>query len=189
MTEPTPPDGREPAATPAAAAVAVLLAVALLAVGLLAGREFLVVRGVFHGRPWLRDALAWLGRITWHGWLWPVSIAAVVLGLVLLAAAVKPRGRRHLPTRGEPVLWLRPTDIARASTAAALRVPGVQRAHTTSGRRRVDVHAFAHDDAQPLGPTIRDEVATALAELRTPPRVRVHVAVRADAHTGSAARP
>lgn len=171
MTRPS----RTPATTPASAVVAVLVAVALIGLGVVAGREFLIDRHVIDGQQWLRNLLEWIGRITWQSWQLPVAIVAVLVGALLLAIAVKPRNRTHMPTEGTPVLWLRTTDTARASTAAALRVDGIDRARTTARRRSIDVRVVTTGDANELAEQVATEVAKALHDLARPPRIKVAV--------------
>jgi hypothetical protein len=165
----------QPADTPAAAGVAVIIALGLIAIGLIAGREFLIRRGVVHTGPWLGPALRWLGRMQWHTWLLAVGFGGVLLGVVLLALAARPRNRRHIGTHGAPTLWLRPTDVARAGTAAALRVPGVTHARTIARTRRVEVHIGTEHSAPDITEAVRAEVGAAVAELADPPKVRVLV--------------
>lgn len=171
-------DGNQPADTPAAAVVAVLLSIALIAAGLVSGRELMVDRNVFHGHAWVGPAMAWIGRITWHNWMLYLSIVAIAVGLALLAVAAKPRNREHIPTAGTPTLWLRARDVARFSTAAALRVPGVTDAHSTARRRSVDVEVVAARGPEEVIDAVRAEISSALDGLAVPPRVRVSVTAR-----------
>jgi hypothetical protein len=164
-----------PVGTPMAAIVAAVVALTLIALGVVAGREFLIARSVVRGRPWLRNAVEWLGRFTWQGWVLPVAVAATVLGMALLVIAVLPRGHHHVAGTSNPTLWLRPTDLARAATAAALRVPGIEQAHTTSGKRTVTIHIVAESDAETSKEQVRHEVTTALADFGGRARVRIHV--------------
>jgi hypothetical protein len=174
MTRDEPRQAYRPADTPAAAVVAVLIAIALIAIGIIAGREFLIRRNIIHTRPWLRDLLEWLSRMQWHTWLLAVGFGGLLLGVLLLAVATKPRNRRHIGTRGTPALWLRPTDVARAATAAALRVDGVDHARTIARKRTVEIHVWAGRDAADLTPAVLAEATEALAELTAPPRIRIH---------------
>lgn len=173
MSRGGPGQSRRPADTPAAAVVAVLIAIGLIAIGIIAGREFLIRRNVIHTRPWIRDLFEWLSRMQWHTWLLAVGFGGVLVGLLLLAIAAKPRTRRHIGTRGTPALWLRPTDIARAATAAALRVDGVTHAHSIARKRTVEIHMVAERDSDGIAGAVAAEATVALAELAHPPRIKV----------------
>jgi hypothetical protein len=105
----------------------------------------------------------------------PVAIGAIVLGLLLLVAAVKPRAHTHVGTATSPTLWLTTTDTARASTAAALHVEGVIRAHTTADRRTVRVRIVSDDTNPDIVDNVSHRVSRALAELDPPPVIRVSV--------------
>jgi hypothetical protein len=102
-----------------------------------------------------------------------VGFGGLLLGVLLLAVAAKPRNRRHIGTRGTPALWLRPTDIARATTAAALRVDGVEHAHTVAGKRTVEVHIVTQRATGDYDESVLAAATAALAELANPPRIKV----------------
>ena len=82
----------------------------------------------------------WVAELHWQGWMLPAGIAAMVLGLVLVYTAVVPTSRTHLALGSDagPVVWLRPTDVARMCSAHAGTVAGVHSVHTTwtGGARR-----------------------------------------------------
>lgn len=169
----TPP---EPAAKPAAARIAVVIGALLIVLAAVAGRDFLTERGAMPGPLWLRNTFEWLSRMTWHSWMLPAAIAALVVGAILLVAAFTRRAPTHLPTNGTPTLWLRATDVARMSTWAALHVDGVRRAQTTVGRRRARVRVTSDGrDAYALVRAVEAAVGGALHDLARPPLVSVRI--------------
>jgi hypothetical protein len=169
------PPTRRPRGTPVAAAVAIGVSAALIGVGLVAGRELLVEHEVIDEAPWVANTFGWVGRLTWATWMLPLAIGAVVLGLLLLVAAVKPRAHSHVGTATSPVLWLTTTDTARASTAAALHAEGVIRAHTTADRRTVRVRVVGDDTNPDIVDAVQHRVGRALADLDPKPEIRVSV--------------
>ncbi|WP_430333806.1 DUF6286 domain-containing Asp23/Gls24 family envelope stress response protein [Rhodococcus sp. ACT016] len=171
---------RTPTAAPAAVPAAVAIAVGLLALAAVAARELLIARGAISGAPWLRNTFEWIGRLHWEQWLVPVSLAALVLGVLFVLLALAPRTRTHVPARigaDAPAVWLRPVDVARMCSARAGTVAGVLSAHTTVDRRRATVHVVAAPD-RPTG-ELRDVVADAVRDSLTvldrPLKLRVRV--------------
>ncbi|WP_068275624.1 DUF6286 domain-containing protein [Aldersonia kunmingensis] len=169
------PPTQRPRGTPVAAAVAIGISGALIGAGLIAGREFLVEHDVIDEAPWIANTFGWVGRLSWATWMLPVAIGAVVLGLLLVVVAAKPRSHSHVGTATSPALWLTTTDTARASTAAALHVEGVIRAHTTADRRTVRVRVVSDDTNPDIVDAVQHRVGRALAELDPKPEIRVSV--------------
>lgn len=165
----------EPVARPAAAPITVVVAIFLIGLGFVAGHDFLVERDVIPGPEWTRNAFHWLSRVTWQGWMLPVAIGAIVIGAAMLVAVAKPRVRTHFAVGGEPAMWLRPTDVARRSTAVTMQVDGVLRAHTTVDRRTAKVTVTTDAAASHAADSVRHAVEAALTDLVDPPQVQVVV--------------
>lgn len=171
---------RPPTAPPAAVPAAIAIAIALLALAAVAARELLIVRGTLSGAPWLRNTFEWASRLHWDTWLVPVSLTALVVGVLCVLLALSPRARTHVPTRsdaGAPTVWLRPVDIARLCSVRAGTVPGVASAHTTVDRRRATVHVVpvADGPTPDLADAVTSAVSDALSVLGGPLKLRVHV--------------
>ena len=164
-----------PLARPLAVYAALVVGVALVALGVIAGREFLIEHNGYGGPPLVRNSVEWVSRVTWQPWFLPVSVAALLGGLMLLAAALLPRRRTHVDTAGNPRLWLRTTDVARLSTAAALHVDGVRRAVTDAGRRNVRVRVVQDTRSPDVTDAVQSAVTTVLADLSRRLDVRVDV--------------
>lgn len=171
---------RTPRATPAAVPAATLIAFAVLALALASGRELLIARGTIPGAPWLRNSFEWLGRLHWSEWIVPVAVGSIVLGIVFIGAALKPRPRTHLPVRGggqASIVWLRPTDLARNCSSEAVTVPGVASARTTVDRKRVTVHVIRNeaDSAPEIASAVHAAVQPNVALLGTALALQVKV--------------
>ncbi|MFZ2174466.1 MAG: DUF6286 domain-containing Asp23/Gls24 family envelope stress response protein [Rhodococcus sp. (in: high G+C Gram-positive bacteria)] len=175
----TPVRPRTPRATPAAVPAAVVIAVGAIGLAIVAARELLIVRGTIPSAPWIRNTFEWVGRLHWSDWIVPGAVAAVVLGVALVIAALKPRPRTHLPVRigSTPIVWLRPTDLARKSSSQAGSVPGVRSAHTTVDRKHVTVRVVRSEvsPAADVAIAVREAVEPTLSLLGTSPELRVQV--------------
>ncbi|MBB4935239.1 hypothetical protein F4561_006133 [Lipingzhangella halophila] len=119
------------------------------------------------------------------GWNHPavlgVSGALVLLGLILLVAALIPGRGGYLPLRtGDPALavGLSRAGMRSALATAAREVDGVEGARVSVGRRRVRVRANTHLRAadglrEAVGDAVRERLAE-LAPLR-PLRIRTRI--------------
>ncbi|WP_448851608.1 DUF6286 domain-containing protein [Corynebacterium sp. 335C] len=178
---------RRPQAAPAARGVVYLVSLLLLALAGVAIWDILVRTDLVQGPELIASALDWATATDWNPWLIAVGAAAVMLGLLLLVAALKPRRTTHLRANAEASAWLRPVDVARLVSRAARKVPGVISVGTSATRKRITltVHgggATAEELRDRIARAVEPVVADALAE---PPAVVVRVT--ANRETGSPA--
>lgn len=172
---------RPPTASPAALPVALVLAALLLGVAFVAGREFLIIHDTIVGAPWIGNAVDWIAELHWAPWMIGAAAASVLLGLILLALGLKPRTKTHIgassPTSSSPLVWLRPTDVARMCSDHAGSVPGAESARTTVTRKKVtvDVHRTAESDSTSLAESVTAAVAPTLAILADTRKIQVRV--------------
>jgi len=169
-----------PLASPAAAPAAAFVAIAALVLAFTAARELLIVRGTYGGAPWLRNSFEWFARLHWQTWLAPVAACCVVLGLVLIVVALKPRRRTHVPLRVAgpvPTVWMRRTDVARMCSAHAAALTAVRTARTVVDRRRAVVRVVAEDETpvEEIVAAVRGAVEPNLAALADPVELVVEV--------------
>lgn len=183
--------GPKPLSAPTVAAPAVLLAIALLGVSALCVRELIVYANLIDADPWLADSAVWIAQLQWRDWMRWAAPAALLTGFGLVVLAVKPRRLTHVPLRAATDIWLRPTDVARLSSARALEEADVLAATTTVTKRvaAVTVTAevdsgqldVANGDAASAGDTrdlqarVAARVAVLMADLEQPLKVRVTV--------------
>jgi uncharacterized alkaline shock family protein YloU len=176
------PRPRPPTASPAALPLALVLALCLLGVAFVAGREFLVVREQIDGRPWIAAAVDWVAELHWATWMIGAAVGAVLIGAILLAVGLKPRTRTHTgaksPTAASPLVWLRPTDVARICSDHAEEVPGAASARTTVTKKRVtvDVRRIGEPpeiERDLLTESVADAVRPVLEVLADPRKLRV----------------
>ena len=153
--------GHRPAASPAARYLAVLLGLLLLAGAAVAGRDLYIRYTDVDWQPWVSSATTWLGDLSYRNWMLPAGIAALIIGLLLLWAAIRPRTKTHREIDSDIAVWMRPVDIARMCTASAQRVPGVMGAHTVARKRSIDVTVIGNTRDQKL----REELQQSLQPL------------------------
>ncbi|RAV34439.1 DUF6286 domain-containing protein [Corynebacterium heidelbergense] len=165
----------EPKAAPAAKWLVLLLGLLLLALTAVLIRDILVHEQVITGGQWLPDAFTWLGALTFVTWMFAAAIACGLVALLVLWFVFKPRAKTHLPLAAGTEAWVRPTDVARMSTASARRINGVLRAHSKASRKKVKVHAVVGVLDDGLQQRITDAVERRLSVLADPPAVQVRV--------------
>lgn len=173
MTAPAVPAARS-AAVPRT--LGILLALLLVAAGLVAAREALAAASLLGLHPsdaWLPGALQELDGRPVDGAAAGAGAVLVVLGLVLLLAAAH-RGPADVAVRENPVVRLRPEDVARLATARAADVDGVLSVRSSATARTVQVQVDG-TGATGLGDEVRAAVEHRLAGLTPTVQVRVVV--------------
>ncbi|WP_148281486.1 Asp23/Gls24 family envelope stress response protein [Tsukamurella sp. 1534] len=103
-----------PRRTDGAVLLSVPVLLALLGLGAVALHDALVAQGWLSGARWLDGPVRAADDLGWAWWTWPLAIASIVLGLVLVVLAIKPRKRSHVHVTDD--LWLRPDFAAGART-------------------------------------------------------------------------
>lgn len=178
-------DRRAPRANPWARYSAVVTGLVLLAVAAVCARElWLRNSSSIRWESWVDPVMLVVAGATFQPWMLPAGAGAVLLGGFLVWVAFRPRTRTHreLTVSGSSgaSVWVRPVDIARLLSAAALRVPGVVDAagHVTGRGATVSVTAGpAVDDPSPA-------VDAALTRLLADLGLDLSVRVRLRSHEG-----
>ncbi|WP_405059583.1 DUF6286 domain-containing protein [Kribbella sp. NBC_01505] len=168
---------KKPVAAPAAAKVAVIGALAVLAIAAVAIRDTLVTTGVIDGSSWLEWVFKKAEVLRPADWMTYSGGAAVLIGVWVLIAALKPRKATHLAVgdAGSGV-WIRSRDAARLATDTARGIDSVTSAGTkTSGRRKLRVAATTFGDADRVRDELADAIAQRLNTISPSPRVRALV--------------
>lgn len=177
MDSPTAIKGR-----PAARLAAILIGLVTIGIGFVAARELWWVRTEGHHRhAWLDPVLRFISDVTYQPWMLVAGIATVILALLLIAIAFKPRPRTHVALIDAATCYVRPLDIARLATLNAKQVPGVKQAHTTVNGSARSIRVVASVDSQQLGEAkayeerIRSSVEPLTLKLHTRPKLKVVV--------------
>lgn len=173
------PAAKSPAGTGATPLVAQLLALALVALGVVAVQHLLVQLGAVSGDSWLDSVVQSADGVAGDSpAVLAAAIAALVVGVLLLPIALKPRPRRTLALTADSGVHLRRKDLTRVVEAAIDGTDGITDADVSVGRRRVKVVArsvaTADRDAA-LESTVREQVEKVCAAVDRSPRVTVTI--------------
>lgn len=136
-----------PAGAPVAVWFGALLGVAML--GLCAGaiRDLIIEAKWVNDREWTQAAADWITRIHWYQWMWAVAVGLILVGLLFVWLALKPRKRTFVSLGDYEVMWTRRGDVARRCSVAVATLPGVEHATTVVGRRTAKVTVTTSDGA------------------------------------------
>lgn len=152
----------EPRATPVARYVAVLIGAALLSLAVVCGRElWLRNDDDADWRSWVDPAVMTVGEATFQPWMLPAAVVAILVAVILVWIAVRPRTRTHRQVASSAGVWMRPVDIARMLTATARTVPGVSSAHSQVSGSSATVTVATHSGRT----DVTEAVPAALAPL------------------------
>lgn len=170
VARPTPakPVSRAPRARPVAQPLALLLALGLVALAVVGVHDLAAARGWSAGRPWIPDVVGDLDGLTATTAVVTASVAAVVVGALLLLVALAPARRTHLRVRGDVDLWVSPAAVGALARATADRAPGVVSADVTRATRRrvvVEVVTQRAGEADAVADGVRSALAGSLADL------------------------
>ncbi len=172
-----PAAGRPPSALPAAAPAGVFLALVLLGLGVVALRDTAVTLQWLPGTPWIDAVVHRIDglRFTWT--MVPAGLAALVVGMALVIAALRPSRKTALPVTAASSIWISPWDLAAAASYAANSVPGVFDARTAATRRTLTISAQVADSTTAKAKTadIVAAVHAATAIVAASPKVTVTI--------------
>ncbi|MGZ0145888.1 Asp23/Gls24 family envelope stress response protein [Kribbella sp. WER1] len=146
-------------------------ALVLVGVGVVGVAEMLRATGLLRGQVIPAD---WFGRtvvVEPGDWMRVAGIAAVVVGLVVLVLAVKPRRRTHLQV-GD-LVWIRPAAAARLAADSASRVDSVTAASVVAKRRRLQATVTMFGSPKRVHDEVQATIADRLRSVTPQPRVRV----------------
>lgn len=152
-----------------------ILAVLALAAGGILVRDALVWFGIITGPAWTSKAAWSVNGMTPQGWLIPVSIAAVLLGLWLLMVGLRRRPRTGIALAADTGVFLRPVDVARLARARAEDVNGVLHATANATRRTVTVTVTSTNEGDDVSNAVQQAVTDRVSALASAPTVRVRV--------------
>ncbi|MEX3507775.1 MULTISPECIES: DUF6286 domain-containing protein [unclassified Corynebacterium] len=168
--------GQQPKASPAARGWAIFLGLLLLALAVMAGRETWLVATDANASSWVTPVTDLVARENLETWMIWAGVAAVVVGLIFLIVAFKPRRKTHMRLESErSSVWLRAVDVARRSSAVARQVPGVAAARTQATDKNVKITVNGDTEDPALAPRVEEAVSQALQTLESTPRVSVTV--------------
>lgn len=164
----------QPRALPAAGWLGPLSALVLILLGVVAGQDALARWGVSGlGSSWLGTVFTDIDGLRAATWNVPAGVVLVLIGLVVLYAALKPRRRTHVQADGDADLWFTPTALEALGRDAAEGVPGVARVSVTSTRSAVRVRVATDNPDEVSGP-VEDAVRSRLEGAGVSVSVKTH---------------
>ena len=173
-----------PTATPGAVWITSLFALALIALGAIAIRDICIDQKWITGSQWIAAASRWISELSWQGWFWAVAIALIVVGLLLVWTAIRPRTKTHIALDGAgtvdgyaPSTWTRKVDVARRASDVARQAKGVTKADSTVKRRKVITRITTSDEAPASADAVRDAITAAIAPVLPKHTVKVKTTV------------
>lgn len=154
-----------PAQSPRVRVLSIVVGLLLVGLAVIAARDafihFRAPTGWEPILPGLPEKLTGLSPM-WAGIL---GVAAVIIGLIFLVASVKPRSQRfrRLP-HTDASIWARPVDIARFTTSAAKRQPGVLSASTLVRRDQVTIDATVLEGGEYIRERLTNDLRAEVTE-------------------------
>lgn len=171
-------DHRAPRADPWARHAAVLIGLILLSTAVVCGRElWLRNSSSIRWESWVDPIMTTIGDATFRPWMLPAGVGALLLGGFLVWVAFRPRTRTHRAlspgaSSGASV-WMRPVDISRMLSGAALTVPGVATAAGHVAGRNVTVSITTGASDTDPSPMVTTALTSLLADLGLELNLRV----------------
>lgn len=176
-----PSRGQEPKGAPIVRWWALLLSLALLALAAGFGREAWRVSTHATVDSWTQPFIDVMsadaqGSAAIAPWMLWGGAAGIVVGLLMLYAALRPRRRTHVELASGAISgWTRQVDIARRCSATARKVPGVGAARTTAGKKGIHLIINGDIEDENLATRVREVVNEELASLAHPAPLSVTV--------------
>ncbi|MEV6413643.1 DUF6286 domain-containing protein [Kribbella sp. NPDC051718] len=167
---------KKPVAAPAAATVGIIAAVGVTAIGAVGIRDALVSTGTITGTSWLEWLFSKAEVLKPVDWMIPAGIAAMLIGLWILIAALKPRKSTHLAV-GDAGIWIRNRDAARLANNTATTIDSVITADTKAKGRKLNVIATATGDVSRVRDDLTAAISQRLQTITPLPRVRTRINV------------
>ncbi len=172
----TPPAAKDPRGFPGVVILGVLWALVLIALGVVAGHDTLAYTGILSGEPWVERALSAVDGSQPQYWLVGVGVIAIVVGLVLLLAALRPRAHLGRALYADTGVFLLDRGLQRLVATAAEDVDGVDWAKTSGrgSKLRVDVRGLSVGQDTDLEERVRNSLDARVSALRSPPSIQVN---------------
>jgi hypothetical protein len=126
------------------------------------------------GEPWIERFLTEVNDNPAPDWVIPAGFVAVLLGLWLLAIALRSRPSRGIALTAQTGVFLTPASVRRIADRAARDVDGVETTSTASKSKRLTVTAtIASTDTEATKNKIMDAVRSRLEPLEEPPTIKI----------------
>lgn len=174
---------RTPVGVGSAPLVALFVALLLIALGVVAVRDALVEAGALGGISWTKSTIDWFDGSGPTAGVVAVSLAAIVLGLILLVPVFWRRPRKAVALDSQTGVFLRTPDLAKIAREATRDIDGVTDVHARASRRKLVVVVqtiTAKDEAHEIRNAVTDQLAQMQSALAKPLRAKVRI--KSEAH-------
>ena len=153
-----------------------LIAILVVAAGVVCVHDGLVHSGILNGPLWIDHAVTYLDGRHPRDWFYPVGVLLVLIGLLLVFLALRPRPRNEIPLKAQTGVFITKRSVQRLAQAAASNVDGIDTASTSASTSRVnvDVVSLSGETAE-VQQRVESSVSRALSALEKPPAVKVRV--------------
>lgn len=167
--------GSQPLASPAARWLMILFGLLLLAGAVVCGRELFIIYGGYGWGSWIQPVTTYFGEMTFKNWMVPAAVLSIIVGLLLLWLALRPRTKTHRQLDSEVSLWTRPVDIARMVTAKAEAQPGVLQARTVADKKTIKLTVVGDAFDPTLQPRVEEAVSPLIAMVASQPSLKIDI--------------
>lgn len=166
---------KRPVAAGFLSVLGVIWSLLLIALAVVCVRDALVGFGTLSGEPWINSVTDSLDGTFATNWMHVIGGVCIVVGLLLLAAALRPRPRRGIKIEADTSVLVSASAVRRVASSAAGDVDGVDTVSVSASRTRVTVDATILTSAQvdEVKANISEAVSDRLSALRDSPQVRV----------------
>lgn len=167
---------KEPRKSPRARGWMFILGLVFLAGGAVGIRELLLETDTISGPSWLQPIIDWLSHAHWVQMFLIIAVIALILGLIILIASLRPRTKTHILIDNEASMWMRPVDVARTCSARAKDQRGVLNATTVATAKRVTVIVTGDPDDPGLSDRVHKACRPVVQAVSSQPDLKVRLA-------------
>lgn len=167
---------KEPRKSPRARGWMFILGLVFLAGGAVGIRELLLETDTISGPSWLQPIIDWLSHAHWVQMFLIIAVIALILGLIILIASLRPRTKTHILIDNEASMWMRPVDVARTCSARAKDQRGVLNATTVATAKRVTVTVTGDPDDPGLSDRVHKACRPVVQAVSSQPDLKVRLA-------------
>lgn len=173
------PAAQRPIAAGLLSVLGVTWSLLLLVLGVICIRDALLEFGAVTGSSWIAGVANSLDGTFATRWMYVIGALCCLIGLFLLAAAIKPRPRRGIEVEAETGVLISKSAVERLAASAAGDVDGVDTVSASASRGRVSVNAavLSATNADEVRSDITKAVEERLGPLRRKPQVRVRTKI------------
>jgi len=153
----------------------IIWSVLVIALAVVCIRDALVALDAVGGRPWITGVTEWLDGTQATRWMYAIGVGCILLGLLLLVLAVKPRPRRGIAVEAQTGVLVSKSALRRLASSSARDVDGVDTVSVSASRKwvKVDATVLSSSRVKEVEAAMAGAVIERLSALRDKPGIRV----------------